>query len=66
MEPPRRTRASRARPRASTKPTKAARTLSKKSTADKRPSAKSSATADNAGLFMRSKERVYRHMDREK
>lgn len=60
MEPPRRTRTSRARPHASTKPTKAARTLSKKSTAGKRPS------AGNTGLFMRSKERVYRHVDQEK
>lgn len=63
-EPPRRDHAPKAKPHA---PAKTARPLPKKPEKPaKRPSAKSSVIADNAGLFIRSKERVYRHVDREK
>ncbi|WP_329886370.1 hypothetical protein [Pseudoramibacter faecis] len=66
MAPPRRARSSKVRPHTSTKPAKATRTFSKKPAAGKRSAANSSEIADNAGLFIRSKERVYRHVDREK
>jgi hypothetical protein len=66
-EPPRRARAPKARPHAPAKPAKAVPPSKKsaKPATGKRPAAKSSVIADNAGLFIRSKERVYRHVDRE-